>query len=814
AIEEEAFYANLELLAKATKTASKVGLFIGGTMITAGLSTAAAGYLTLGEGVGVVVSGLDVVLDVSSTASTIIVGENGKLTMTLEEMKDDYAPVSAIFGLPDLGGLDYGNKLFYVGEQIIDFVYEDKILGIKISNDSEDGNIDYVQIPLKDGKIPKEFFESDILDEAFMKEYQELFSDIIYEMDYENDEDIYSDFNDLTYEDIDNMLEQLDMSIEEFDMIYDELIKEIEEIENRPIDGILDEIEKELLEEDESIEEEQDIDNDDNDNNNDDDNNDEDYDEKEDPEDPEDPEDLDNPEDPNDEVYYTLTVYYVLEFDDEDVILPPTFEKKDYKYGDKYNIPVPKIEGYTPDKDTVEGTIGMDETVIVSYMKDYEPYKVLLIEYVIDDEKVEAPEPYIDGDIKIGQEYNIPSPTVEGYYTDNPVVSGIMEEGLNQVIVTYYNNDKYYTVTIRYVFADEDGNELGEAKATETREVKVGDSYTIIAPEIDGYYPDLEKYTAIMGDVGNMNYTIKYREANTTEYVISGLVDLDIIKIPEGKSLEEALAYLPEKVPVYINAGNNIIEIDLVWKENSERIYPTVDEVIGKYPYTGSYEFQGEFNLPENVINPSDEYMEFVPKITIEVYPVVEDSYNIGVDYSQQEREINGTLYDYSVWYEDSYGEKQGLWEHYVNGYIYERYVYKDNYYNGLHEEFAGDNNGKTKEAYYQYSYDDIDQVYRSWLEGSYILWHDNGNKKSEGQFSKGNKTGEWKEYHDDETLASKGSYEDDSMEGSWEYYHKNGKIESKGSYENGKQVDLWIYYNEDGSIDYKWNYTTQQYVD
>ena len=39
-----------------------------------------------------------------------------------------------------------------------------------------------------------------------------------------------------------------------------------------------------------------------------------------------------------------------------------------------------------------------------------------------------------------------------------------MEEGLNQVIVTYYNNDKYYTVTIRYVFADEDGNELEKQK--------------------------------------------------------------------------------------------------------------------------------------------------------------------------------------------------------------------------------------------------------------------------------------------------------------------------------------------------------------
>ena len=123
-----------------------------------------------------------------------------------------------------------------------------------------------------------------------------------------------------------------------------------------------------------------------------------------------------------------MTVYYVLEFDDEDVILPPTFEKKDYKYGDKYNIPAPKLKGI-PDKDTVEGTIGRDdETVIVSYMKDYEPYKVLLIEYVIDDEKVEAPEPYIDGDIKIGQEYNIPSPTVEGYYTDNPVVSGLWKK--------------------------------------------------------------------------------------------------------------------------------------------------------------------------------------------------------------------------------------------------------------------------------------------------------------------------------------------------------------------------------------------------
>ncbi len=136
ALEEAEFYRYAELVARTTKSAAKVGgLFIGSTILTAGGTTAAAGYLTMGEAASVIVSGVDVVLDVSSTASNIYIGEDGRVTMAIQEAQDAFAPpVSAIFGLSDFkGGGDLASQIYFLGESAIDYEYDGKILGINVT---------------------------------------------------------------------------------------------------------------------------------------------------------------------------------------------------------------------------------------------------------------------------------------------------------------------------------------------------------------------------------------------------------------------------------------------------------------------------------------------------------------------------------------------------------------------------------------------------------------------------------------------------------------------------------------------------------
>lgn len=808
ALREENFYRYAEIIAKATKTASKVGLLIGATVASGG---AATGYVSLTEGAGILVSGVDAIIDVYSTGSNIILGENAASTIAFNKLEDDFAPVSSIFGLTGFNASDTADKLFFIGEELTDFVFDGKLLGINVTDNSIGGSISYFNIPLENGKFPDDLSNFELLN---LMGYNAI-KDIAYEIsDYALNlpKDDKKDYQDI--------LEMLRKELEEIEESTKELIEEIEEKEDKPIEEIFEEIEEKLIEDElNDIKDEKDDNKDKNKNDDEDDNDEieepedpEDSEKPEDPEDPEKPEDPDDPDEPEKPTYYSLKVYYVLEYSDEEVVTPPTFAKNDYKHGDSYNIPVPRIEGYTPDRDSVVGTITRNEVITVTYTKDT-PYTSLYINYVIADDKVV--EPYFAENLKVGDKYSIPSPVVEGYTPDVAVVTGVIEEGVNTHTVTYTRDDKYFTITIRYVYADEELNEIGEPFEIVEHEVKVGNSYEYISPEKPGYRVTPEKFSGTMNDTGtNIIVTVKYiEELNTDNYEISGTYELETVRIPEGLSLEQAMAELPEKILAYINAGNATMEIDVDWKVNLEQPYPS-ELIFDKYNYTGYYEFEGEYKLPDNVTNP----WEFKPVINVEIYPVVEDINNPQLDYTLLSRGIEGSYNDYTVWYEDDYGEIQGVWENYVDGCIYKRCIYKDNYMDGLYEEFAGENYGKTVELYYTYGYDEIDEVYRSFKEGTYKSWHNNGNKWYEGQLSNDLKTGEWKEYYSSGNLYSQGKYENnlivDYQVEDWKYYYENGKVECEGEYSEGKRVDVWIFYNEDGSIDYKWNYTTGEYVD
>jgi len=394
ALKEAEFYRFAELMAESVKTASKVGIFVGSTILTAGATTAAAGYLTLGEAVSVTVSGVEVMLEVGSLGSNIILGENNRATIALEGMSDAYGTASAIFGLKDLFG-STDDKVFYMVDRLMDYVSEGEVLGITVTDDPSGANLVYFKVPTEDGRFPDELSYSEIFPKMIGGTFEDVFEDILKD-------------SDMSYDDLILKLKS------DGKLNNDDLINEIEEKEDLPIDEVLNEVEKELEEKaDEKIEEEDNKDKDDKGKSGKDEDKDDDNEEPEDPGDPGDPEDPEgpqgpedpeDPEDPEETIYYTLTIYYVAVGGDGSEI-PETFVKK-YEYGEAYNIPVPKIDGYTADTESVVGVMLNDISVTVYYYKDYVP--TLYIHYVIADGKVEAPESYIS-EYKTQLPYIIPT---------------------------------------------------------------------------------------------------------------------------------------------------------------------------------------------------------------------------------------------------------------------------------------------------------------------------------------------------------------------------------------------------------------------
>jgi hypothetical protein len=127
-------YQKWQNIMEATKTASKAGLFVVGTIVTAGGSAAAAGGFGLAQSSAVIVSGVDVILDVGTTSSNIILGRDNQVALEFDKMKNSFAPVSFVFGLNGFSSASAGEKLSFIGDSLTDWFYENKIAGIKLDS--------------------------------------------------------------------------------------------------------------------------------------------------------------------------------------------------------------------------------------------------------------------------------------------------------------------------------------------------------------------------------------------------------------------------------------------------------------------------------------------------------------------------------------------------------------------------------------------------------------------------------------------------------------------------------------------------------
>jgi len=83
---------------------------------------------------------------------------------------------------------------------------------------------------------------------------------------------------------------------------------------------------------------------------------------------------------------------------------------------------------------------------------------------------------------------------------------------------------------------------------------------------------------------------------------------------------------------------------------------------------------------------------------------------------------------------------------------------------------------------------------------GFQTVWYAQGNKKSEGPFVSGQRTGAWKYFFENGKLKGEGVYGTNLKQGAWKLYHTNGKLESEGVFHNDARSGRWTFYDTDGA--------------
>ncbi|GIP76346.1 MucBP domain-containing protein [Lactiplantibacillus plantarum] len=187
----------------------------------------------------------------------------------------------------------------------------------------------------------------------------------------------------------------------------------------------------------------------------------------------------------------TVTVNYVDA--DGNTIKAATTQTLDN--GSTYTVETPTIDGYTYKSAdaALTGTVDGNKTITLTYTKDsttpVENKANLTINYVDADGntiKASSVTEYI-----VGQAYTVGQPEIAGYTYDHATgdaIAGTIAYKGNTVTLVYTKNggttptEQTKTITVNYV--DADGNTI---KSATTTTYKVGDTYTVATPSIDGY---------------------------------------------------------------------------------------------------------------------------------------------------------------------------------------------------------------------------------------------------------------------------------------------------------------------------------------
>ena len=194
---------------------------------------------------------------------------------------------------------------------------------------------------------------------------------------------------------------------------------------------------------------------------------------------------------------HTLTVNYVYADGSE----AAKSHTESVEEGAAYSVASPSIEGYTPDKATVTGTMGKAAvTVKVTYAKNPTPKHTLTVNYVYAD-GTKATDAHTES-VEEGAAYSVASPAIEGYTPDKATVTGTMGNADVTEKVTYSKNPApTHKLTVKYVYAD--GTKAADSHVETLAE---GAKYEVKSPTIQYCTPDK---ASVKGTMGTANVTEK-----------------------------------------------------------------------------------------------------------------------------------------------------------------------------------------------------------------------------------------------------------------------------------------------------------------
>lgn len=133
-------YEGLEQDAMRIKNGAKVTVFVGGVVLTGGMSAVAtSGVLAK---TALVVSGADLVLEVADDEAKIALGDKNKVSEMVGKMRTVTEPAASILTLVNIPGnvskaMEKISAISFVGDQIRSVAQDDKILGISIKTNDK-----------------------------------------------------------------------------------------------------------------------------------------------------------------------------------------------------------------------------------------------------------------------------------------------------------------------------------------------------------------------------------------------------------------------------------------------------------------------------------------------------------------------------------------------------------------------------------------------------------------------------------------------------------------------------------------------------
>jgi antitoxin component YwqK of YwqJK toxin-antitoxin module len=86
--------------------------------------------------------------------------------------------------------------------------------------------------------------------------------------------------------------------------------------------------------------------------------------------------------------------------------------------------------------------------------------------------------------------------------------------------------------------------------------------------------------------------------------------------------------------------------------------------------------------------------------------------------------------------------------------------------------------------------------------DGQWKEYYADGQLRSEGLYSLGNRVGRWRFYHPDGSLEQEGNYNNQgNPEGPWKWYYANGNVHREESFRNGLSDGPYTEFNESGTV-------------